>query len=145
EHTSLPPGVVQLVHGSKQTVDALVTHPGVQAISFVGSTPVARSIYAQAAAHGKRAQCQGGAKNATIVMPDADLTMTTRIVSDSAFGCAGQRCLATSLAVTVGDARRPFTEAICEAAANRRVGSGLDPEVEMGPVISAQSQARIVQ
>jgi malonate-semialdehyde dehydrogenase (acetylating)/methylmalonate-semialdehyde dehydrogenase len=141
--TGLPAGVVQLVHGGKQTVEALLAHPGVQAISFVGSTPVARYIYAQAAANGKRAQCQGGAKNPTIVLPDADLEMTTRIVSDSAFGCAGQRCLATSLVITVGDARRPFTDTICEAAANRRVGNGLDPEVEMGPVISAQSQARI--
>jgi malonate-semialdehyde dehydrogenase (acetylating)/methylmalonate-semialdehyde dehydrogenase len=141
--TGLPAGVVQLVHGGKQTVDALLSHPGVQAISFVGSTPVARYIYAQAAAHGKRAQCQGGAKNPTIVLPDADPEMTTRIVADSAFGCAGQRCLATSLAITVGDARRPFADAICQTAESRRVGNGLDPEVEMGPVISAHSRARI--
>jgi malonate-semialdehyde dehydrogenase (acetylating)/methylmalonate-semialdehyde dehydrogenase len=143
EQTGLPPGVVQLVHGGKETVDALLAHPGVQAISFVGSTPVARQVYAQAAAHGKRAQCQGGAKNPTIVLPDADLEMTTRVVSESAFGCAGQRCLATSLVVTVGAARHPFTDAICEAAANRRVGNGLDSAIEMGPVISAQSKSRI--
>jgi malonate-semialdehyde dehydrogenase (acetylating)/methylmalonate-semialdehyde dehydrogenase len=143
DETGLPRGVVQLVHGGKQAVDALLAHPGVQAISFVGSTPVARYVYAQAAANGKRAQCQGGAKNPVIVLPDADLEMTTRIVSDSAFGCAGQRCLATSLAISVGDARRRFTEAICEAAGNRRVGNGLDPQVEMGPVISAHSQTRI--
>jgi malonate-semialdehyde dehydrogenase (acetylating)/methylmalonate-semialdehyde dehydrogenase len=143
ERTGLPPGVVQLVHGGKEAVNALLAHPGVQAISFVGSTPVARHVYAQAAAHGKRAQCQGGAKNPTVVLPDADLETTTRIVADSAFGCAGQRCLATSLAVTVGAARRPFTEAICAAAAGRLVGCGLDPAVEMGPVISAPSKARI--
>jgi malonate-semialdehyde dehydrogenase (acetylating)/methylmalonate-semialdehyde dehydrogenase len=143
DRTGLPPGVVQLVHGGKETVNALVAHPGVRAVSFVGSTPVARHVYAQAAAHGKRAQCQGGAKNPTVVLPDADLEMTTRIVADSAFGCAGQRCLATSLAITVGAARRPFTEAICAAAAGRRVGCGLDPDVEMGPVISGQSKTRI--
>jgi malonate-semialdehyde dehydrogenase (acetylating)/methylmalonate-semialdehyde dehydrogenase len=143
EQAGFPAGVVQLIHGGRGTVDALLAHPGVQAISFVGSTPVARHVYAQAAAHGKRAQCQGGAKNPTIVLPDADLDLTTKIVADSAFGCAGQRCLATSLCLTVGAARRPFTEAICEAAAHRRVGCGLDPDIEMGPVISAQSKARI--
>jgi malonate-semialdehyde dehydrogenase (acetylating)/methylmalonate-semialdehyde dehydrogenase len=143
ERAGLPAGVVQLIHGGRATVDVLLAHPGVQAISFVGSTPVARHVYAQAAAHGKRAQCQGGAKNPTIVLPDADLDLTTRIVADSAFGCAGQRCLATSLAITVGAARSPFTKAICEAAASRRVGCGLDTAVEMGPVISAQSKARI--
>jgi malonate-semialdehyde dehydrogenase (acetylating)/methylmalonate-semialdehyde dehydrogenase len=142
DQAKLPPGVVQLVHGGKETVDALLVHPGVQAVSFVGSTPTARHVYATAAAHGKRAQCQGGAKNVTVVLPDADPEATTRIVADSAFGCAGQRCLATSLAVTVGQ-RRPFTDAICEAAASRRVGNGLDPDVEMGPVISAPSKARI--
>jgi malonate-semialdehyde dehydrogenase (acetylating)/methylmalonate-semialdehyde dehydrogenase len=143
ERSGLPPGVVQLVHGGRETVDALLEHPGISAISFVGSTPVARHVYAQAAAHGKRAQCQGGAKNPTIILPDADMAMTTRIVADGAFGCAGQRCLATSLAITVGDARHSFTESICETAAGRRVGSGLDPDVEMGPVISAPSKARI--
>jgi malonate-semialdehyde dehydrogenase (acetylating) / methylmalonate-semialdehyde dehydrogenase len=143
EQTGLPPGVAQLVHGSKETVEALLAHPGAQAISFVGSTPVAQYVYRKAAAHGKRAQCQGGAKNPTIVLPDADLETTTRVVAESAFGCAGQRCLASSLAVTVGNARRSFTEAICEAAAARRVGHGLDAGVEMGPVISATSKSRI--
>jgi malonate-semialdehyde dehydrogenase (acetylating)/methylmalonate-semialdehyde dehydrogenase len=143
EQTGLPPGVVQLVQGAREAVDALLAHPGVQAISFVGSTPVAREVYSKAAAHGKRAQCQGGAKNVTIVLPDADLEMTTRVVAESAFGCAGQRCLATSLAIPVGAARRPFSEAICAAAASRRVGHGLDADVEMGPVISQQSKTRI--
>jgi malonate-semialdehyde dehydrogenase (acetylating)/methylmalonate-semialdehyde dehydrogenase len=143
EQTGLPPGVAQLVHGGKETVDALLAHPGVQAISFVGSTPVARYVYSLAAAHGKRAQCQGGAKNPMIILSDADWELASRIVADSAFGCAGQRCLAASLAITVGAARRPFTEAICDAAASRRVGNGLDPQVDMGPVISAPSKARI--
>jgi len=143
EETGLPAGVVQLVHGGKEAVDALLDHPAVRAVSFVGSTPVARYVYRRAAEQGKRAQCQGGAKNIVVVLPDADLEMTTRIVADSAFGCAGQRCLANSLAVTVGDARGPFTEAITEAAAARRVGYGLDEGVEMGPVISPASRDRI--
>jgi malonate-semialdehyde dehydrogenase (acetylating)/methylmalonate-semialdehyde dehydrogenase len=124
-------------------VDAILQHPDIRAISFVGSSPVARYIYAQAAAHGKRVQCQGGAKNPIIVLPDADMEMTTRIAADSAFGCAGQRCLAASLAVTVGEAQQPFTEAIADMATNRVTGSGLDSDVQMGPVISAQSKTRI--
>jgi malonate-semialdehyde dehydrogenase (acetylating)/methylmalonate-semialdehyde dehydrogenase len=126
-------------------VDALLDHPGVQAVSFVGSTPVAKYVYARAAANGKRAQCQGGAKNPIIVLPDAEPEMTVRITADSGFGCAGQRCLAASLVITVGEARRWFTEAIAEVAASRVVGNGLDESVQMGPVISAQSKARIGQ
>ncbi len=143
DQLGLPPGVLNLVNGAKATVDALLDHPGIRAISFVGSTPVARYIYSRAAANGKRAQCQGGAKNPVIVLPDADLEMTTRIVADSAFGCAGQRCLASSVAITVGEARRTFREQIADAAAARKVGYGLDPGVEMGPVISLESKQRI--
>jgi malonate-semialdehyde dehydrogenase (acetylating) / methylmalonate-semialdehyde dehydrogenase len=143
DQTGLPPGVVNLVHGAKTVVDTLLDHPEVRAISFVGSTPVARYVYSRATANGKRAQCQGGAKNPLVVLPDADLAMTTRIAADSAFGCAGQRCLAASIAITVGSARQPFTEAIAAAAAARKVGYGLDPNVEMGPVISTDSLQRI--
>lgn len=138
-----PRGVVNLVNGARETVDALLDHPTVRAISFVGSTAVARHVYARATASGKRAQCQGGAKNPIVVMPDADRDMTTRITADSAFGCAGQRCLAASLAVTVGDARDWFPQAIADAANRRIVGHGLDETVQMGPVISAESKARI--
>jgi malonate-semialdehyde dehydrogenase (acetylating)/methylmalonate-semialdehyde dehydrogenase len=145
DEVDLPDGVVQLIHGGKDTVDALLDHAAVRAISFVGSTPVARYIYRRAAENGKRAQCQGGAKNTVVVLPDADLDMTTQIVADSAFGCAGQRCLANSLAITVGAAREPFTEAIAEVAAQRRVGYGLDEDVEMGPVITDDSRTRIEQ
>src|SRR5436305_5462931 len=106
ERTGLPKGVANLVNGSRETVEALVDHPEVRAISLVGSTPVARAVFARAAANGKRAQCQGGAKNPVIVLPDADMEAATRIVADSAFGCAGQRCLASSVAITVGDAGR---------------------------------------
>jgi malonate-semialdehyde dehydrogenase (acetylating) / methylmalonate-semialdehyde dehydrogenase len=143
EQAGFPKGVVQLVNGSKETVDAILDHPLIRAVSFVGSTNVARYVYSRATANGKRAQCQGGAKNPVIVLPDADMEMTTRIVADSSFGCAGQRCLASSLAITVGEARDMFRESIAEAAATRKVGSGLDPEVEMGPVITAESKQRI--
>ncbi|ARV57763.1 methylmalonate-semialdehyde dehydrogenase (CoA acylating) [Nostocales cyanobacterium HT-58-2] len=143
EKTGLPKGVVNLVNGAKEAVDAILDHPKIRAISFVGSTPIAKYIYSRAAANGKRVQCQGGAKNPLIVLPDADLDMTTRIAADSAFGCAGQRCLAASIAVTVGEARRTFTEAIAETAKKRVVGNGLDQGVEMGPVITTESQTRI--
>ena len=141
--TGLPKGVVNLVNGGKDVVNALIDHPKVRAISFVGSTPVAKHVYARAGAHGKRAQCQGGAKNHVIILPDADMKMATQIISDSAFGCAGQRCLAVSVAVTIGEAHKTFREAIADAAANLRVGSGLDDGVQMGPVISPQSKLRI--
>ena len=140
----LPPGVVNLVNGSADTVNAILDHPSIRAVTFVGSSPVARHIYSRAAASGKRVQAQGGAKNPVIVLPDADLAMTTRIVADSAFGSAGQRCLASSMAITVGEARTPFMEAISEAATSRVVGYGLNPGVEMGPVITPQSRERIL-
>lgn len=139
----LPAGVVNLVHGGKEVVDAILEHPTIRAISFVGSSAVARHVYSKGAAHGKRVQAQGGAKNPIIVLPDADMEMTTRITADSAFGCAGQRCLAASLAITVGPARDPFTEAIADMAASRKVGYGLEAGVQMGPVISAVSQTRV--
>ncbi len=143
EQAEFPAGVVQLVNGGRETVDALLDHSDVRAVSFVGSTPVARYVYERATANGKRAQCQGGAKNPVIIMPDADLETATRIMADSAFGCAGQRCLAASVAVTVGDAHQRFGEAIAEVAAARAVGYGLDKGVEMGPVITPESRSRI--
>ena len=136
EQAGFPVGVVQLVTGGKETVDAFLDHPVIKAVSFVGSTPVARYIYSRATANGKRAQCQGGAKNPVVILPDADMEMTTRIMADSAFGCAGQRCLAASVAITVGDARSTFTEMIADAATSRSVGYGLDKGVQMGPVIT---------
>jgi malonate-semialdehyde dehydrogenase (acetylating)/methylmalonate-semialdehyde dehydrogenase len=143
QQAGFPPGVVNMVHGTKDAVDALLDHPGVRAISFVGSTAVAKYVYARGAANGKRLQCQGGAKNPIVVLPDADMDMTTRIAADSAFGCAGQRCLAASVAITVGGAGDVFTGQIADAAAARTVGYGLDEGVEMGPVISGQSRERI--
>jgi malonate-semialdehyde dehydrogenase (acetylating)/methylmalonate-semialdehyde dehydrogenase len=143
EKTGLPKGVVNLVNGGKVAVDTLLDDPRVRAISFVGSTPVARYIYARAGANGKRAQCQGGAKNHVVVLPDADMDMATQIISDSAFGCAGQRCLAVSVAVAIGEAQKTFRDAIAESAAKLRVGHGLEEGVQMGPVITKQSKDRI--
>lgn len=143
EAVELPKGVVNLVNGTKEAVNAILDHPVISAISFVGSTAVAKYVYAKAAANGKRAQVQGGAKNPIIVLPDADLESATRIVADSAFGSAGQRCLAASIAVTVGGDQNKFTDAILQAASERVVGYGLDDGVNMGPVITPQSKNRI--
>jgi malonate-semialdehyde dehydrogenase (acetylating)/methylmalonate-semialdehyde dehydrogenase len=143
EKAGLPKGVLNLVNGGRIAAETLIDHPKVRAISFVGSTPAARAVYARAGANGKRAQCQGGAKNHVIVLPDADMDMATQIISDSAFGCAGQRCLAVSVAVTVGEAQSRFRDAIAESAAKLRVGNGLDEGVQMGPVITQQSKARV--
>ncbi|MBN1689567.1 MAG: CoA-acylating methylmalonate-semialdehyde dehydrogenase [Dehalococcoidia bacterium] len=143
EQAGFPPGVLNLVNGAKEVVDVLLDSPAVRAVSFVGSTPVAKYVYSHATAAGKRAQCQGGAKNPIVIMPDADMGMAARITADSAFGCAGQRCLAGSLVIIVGEAKGRFTEAIVDAARTRIVGYGLDDKVQMGPVITHQSKARI--
>jgi malonate-semialdehyde dehydrogenase (acetylating)/methylmalonate-semialdehyde dehydrogenase len=143
EQVGFPKGVVNLVNGAKDSVDAILDHPAIRAITFVGSTNVAKYIYSRGAANGKRVQAQGGAKNPVIVLPDADMNMATTIIADSAFGCAGQRCLAVSLAVTVGSARNEFTELICDAASSRKVGYGLDAGIQMGPLINQASKTRV--
>ncbi len=143
EQIGLPPGVVNLVNGSADTVNAILDHPLIHAVTFVGSTPVARHVYSRAAANGKRVQAQGGAKNPLIVLPDADVDMTTRIVLDSVYGNAGQRCLASANVVMVAGAGKTFTPAFARGAEQRVVGFGLDPGVQMGPVITPQSKARI--
>jgi malonate-semialdehyde dehydrogenase (acetylating)/methylmalonate-semialdehyde dehydrogenase len=142
--TGLPKGVVNLVVGAKPAVDALLQHPAVRAISFVGSSPVAKYIYSEGSAHGKRVQCQGGAKNHVVVLPYADQEMTAKIISDSAFGCAGQRCLAVATAITVGEAKKTFPEALIDLASSIRVGNGLEEGVGMGPVITPASRSRII-
>ncbi len=145
EQIGLPKGVVNMVNGAKEAVDAILEHPAIRAVTFVGSTVTAKYLYAKASANGKRVQAQGGAKNPVIILPDADMEMATKIVADSAFGCAGQRCLAVSFAVTVAEARNTFNEMICDAASNRVVGYGLDSGVQMGPVINAASKTRVEQ
>jgi malonate-semialdehyde dehydrogenase (acetylating)/methylmalonate-semialdehyde dehydrogenase len=139
----LPEGVVNLVHGGRDIVNGILDHPTIRAVSFVGSSSVARHVYSRGAAAGKRVQCQGGAKNPVVLLPDADMTSASEIVADSAFGCAGQRCLAAAVAITVGDASSPFTDAIRDKAEQRVTGYGLEAEVQMGPVITPESRDRI--
>jgi len=138
-----PPGVINLVNGGRDTVNAILDHTAVRAVSFVGSSAAARQVYVRAAEGGKRAQCQGGAKNPVVILPDADIASASEIVAESAFGCAGQRCLAASLVITVGEAGDAFGEAIEQKAHDRVTGYGLEEGVQMGPVISAESCARI--
>ena len=140
----LPKGVINLVHGGKETVDALLEHPEVKAISFVGSTDVARYIYSKGAQNGKRVQAQGGAKNPVVVLPDADIEMTSNIINDSVYGCAGQRCLAASTIIAVGTAKGDFRDALIAGAENRVTGYGFDDATDMGPVISKESKKRIL-
>lgn len=145
EQAGFPKGVVNMVNGAMDAVDGILDHPEIKAVTFVGSTGVVKYIYRRAAENGKRVQAQGGAKNPVIVLPDADMEMASRIIADSAFGCAGQRCLAIYLAVTVAEARNTFTELICDAASSRVLGYGLDNGVQMGPVINHTSKQRVEQ
>ena len=143
DQIGLPKGVVSMVHGGKETVDAMLENPKIKAISFVGSTNVARYIYSKASANGKRVQAQGGAKNPIVILPDADLEVSSKIIADSVYGCAGQRCLAASNIITVGDERGLIKESIYQSALTKTTGFGLDEGIEMGPVISAESKKRI--
>lgn len=142
EQIDLPSGVINLVQGGKETVDALLDHPEIKAISFVGSSNIAKYVYSRGAANGKRVQAQGGAKNPVVILPDADIEMSVRIIADSVYGCAGQRCLAASNIITVGD-KGKIKEALYEAAKKRTTGFGLDEANEMGPVITKESRARV--
>ena len=139
-----PAGVLNLVHGAKETVNALLTHPHVQAISFVGSEPVARYVYQEAARYGKRVQAAGGAKNHLIVMPDADLERTIPAVLNSAFGNAGERCLAGSVAVAVGQAQDALLEALKAETARLQVGPGNQPGVQVGPLIREEHRQKVL-
>jgi len=143
DEIDLPPGVVNMINGDKRAVDALLENPDVDGLSFVGSTPVGKYLYAKAAAHGKRAQCQAGAKNCLVVMPDAVLNRSVPAIMSSVFGTAGQRCLAGALVIAVGDVYEPLEEMLVEAATNFKVGDGMDETVQMGPVISQRSLDRI--
>ena len=144
EEAGLPPGVLNVVHGNKETVGPLLEHPDVQGVSFVGSSRVARWIYAKAAETGKRVQALGGAKNHMIVLPDADLDAASEAVLGSLFGSAGQRCLAGSVIVGVDEAYEPLRERFLDGAASLRLGYGLDEDVDMGPVISAEHRGRVL-
>jgi malonate-semialdehyde dehydrogenase (acetylating)/methylmalonate-semialdehyde dehydrogenase len=140
----VPEGVFQIVHGDKAAVDALLHHPAVKAVSFVGSTPIAKYIYTTSAAQGKRVQALGGAKNHLVVMPDADMPKTVDAIISSAFGAAGERCLAGSVLVPVGDAAEPLMKLLTERTAAISVGDGSEEGVGMGPVVTGDHRAKIL-
>lgn len=143
DQLNVPKGLISLVHGGKESVDAILDHPQIKAVSFVGSTPVARYIYSRGTANGKRVQAQGGAKNPLVVLPDADLDLSAKIIVDSAYGCAGQRCLAASNIITVADEKGLIREALVETVKSRTTGFGWDAGIDMGPVITPESKTRI--
>jgi malonate-semialdehyde dehydrogenase (acetylating) / methylmalonate-semialdehyde dehydrogenase len=140
----VPEGVFQVIHGAKETVDALLHHPLVKAVSFVGSTPIAKYIYTTAAAQGKRVQALGGAKNHLVVMPDADMPKTVEAIIGSAFGAAGERCLAGSILVPVGEAAEPLLQLLTEKTRRMTVGDGSREGTGMGPVVTGDAKARIL-
>ena len=143
KEAGLPDGVFNVVHGDKEAVDALLVHPLVNAVSFVGSTPIARYIYETGAKHGKRVQALGGAKNHAIVMPDADIGFATEAIVGAGYGSAGERCMAISAIVAVGDAAEPLIARLAERARRVTLGPGDAPDVEMGPVITCAARDRI--
>ena len=144
EQCDLPPGVVSLVNGGRSVVEAICDHPDIRAVSFVGSTAVAKAVYQRGTHAGKRVQALGGAKNFIVVMPDADLDRTTEIITESFFGCAGERCLAGSVLLPVGSVHAEARDRLEAAAKALRVGDGAEKGVGMGPVISAAHRARVV-
>ena len=145
EHGGLPDGVVNLVNGSVDVVNGILDHPGIDAVSFVGSATVARYVYERAAANGKRVQALGGAKNFMVVMPDAVMPKTVGNIIGSAFGAAGQRCMAGSVVIAVGDAKVPLMEELVPRTQQLAVGDGLDEGTDVGPVVSCASRDRILE
>ncbi|MGH7997213.1 MAG: CoA-acylating methylmalonate-semialdehyde dehydrogenase [Opitutaceae bacterium] len=144
EKAGLPPGVLNLVHGGRKAVDALLVHPRIKAVSFVGSSPVARRVFETATAHGKRVQANGGAKNYIVIMPDADVPRTVEALATAAFGCAGERCMAGSTALAVGAAADRVLPSLVEAARRIRVGPTDRPaQPDMGPLITAEHRGRV--
>jgi malonate-semialdehyde dehydrogenase (acetylating)/methylmalonate-semialdehyde dehydrogenase len=145
DRLGLPPGVVNLVNGGRDVVEGILEHPGIDAVSFVGSAPVARLVYERAAKAGKRVQALGGAKNHMVVMPDAVIDQTVNGIIGSAFGAAGQRCMAGSVVVTVGEAHDRLLPALVHATQRLSVGDGLDERIEVGPVVSSAARDRITE
>jgi malonate-semialdehyde dehydrogenase (acetylating)/methylmalonate-semialdehyde dehydrogenase len=144
KEAGLPDGVFNVVHGDKEAVDAILQHPGIDAVSFVGSTPVAQRIYAAAAARGKRVQALGGAKNHAVVLPDADFDFAADAIAGAAYGSAGERCMAISAVVAVGDAADPLVARLADRARALRVGPSLEKNVEMGPLVTSGHRERVV-
>ncbi|HUN09262.1 MAG TPA: CoA-acylating methylmalonate-semialdehyde dehydrogenase [Aggregatilineales bacterium] len=143
EEIDLPEGVVNLIQGGKEAATAIMEHPGIRGVSFVGSTPVARIVYETCTRHGKRVQAQGGAKNYIAVLPDADMNASVKNIMGAAYGCAGQRCLAAAVVVGVGDAYEKVRDEIVKQAGALRVGYGLSETTQMGTVVSAAARERI--
>jgi malonate-semialdehyde dehydrogenase (acetylating)/methylmalonate-semialdehyde dehydrogenase len=143
KEAGLPDGVFTVVHGDKVAVDAILDHPGIAAVSFVGSTPIAKYIYERGTAQGKRVQALGGAKNHALVLPDADVDMAADAVVSAAYGSAGERCMALSVAVAVGDVAQPLVDAIAARLPKLTVGPGTDPDTDMGPLISAEHRDKV--
>ncbi|MDY7086824.1 MAG: CoA-acylating methylmalonate-semialdehyde dehydrogenase [Actinomycetota bacterium] len=139
----LPEGVFTVINGDKEAVDAILTHPDIAAVSFVGSTPIAKYIYETGTAHGKRVQALGGAKNHMVVLPDAELEAAADAAVNAAYGSAGERCMAVSVVVAVGDVAGPLVEAIAARLPKLRIGAGTDPESQMGPLITAQHREKV--
>jgi len=144
DRAGFPPGVVNLVNGAKEAVEGICDHPDIKGVSFVGSTPIAKLVYSRAAAQGKRVQCGGGAKNLLVVMPDAKLDRIVPNMISSVYGTAGERCLAGSLIVGLGEAHDPVRRKFTEAASKLKLGYGLDETVQMGPVITRKHQERVL-
>ena len=143
QEAGVPDGVFNVVHGDKVAVDAVLEHPGISAVSFVGSTPIAKYIYETAAKHGKKVQALGGAKNHMVVLPDADIDMAADAAVGAAYGSAGERCMAVSVVVAVGDVADPLVDAIKERLPKLRIGPGTEPENEMGPLITRDHRDQV--
>ncbi len=140
----LPPGVLNVVHGDKVAVDRILSHPDIEAVSFVGSTPIARYIYESGTKAGKRVQALGGAKNHMVVLPDADMELAADAAVSAGYGSAGERCMAISVVVTVGDAADRLLPKVIERIAKLRTGPGLDPDSEMGPLVTPEHRDKVV-
>jgi malonate-semialdehyde dehydrogenase (acetylating)/methylmalonate-semialdehyde dehydrogenase len=143
KEAGLPDGVFNVVHGDKVAVDAILEHPDIAAVSFVGSTPIARYVYETGTKNGKRMQALGGAKNHMIVLPDADIDMAADAAVSAAYGSAGERCMAVSVVVAVGDVADPLIDAIKERLPKVKVGPGLEPDTEMGPLITREHRDKV--
>jgi malonate-semialdehyde dehydrogenase (acetylating)/methylmalonate-semialdehyde dehydrogenase len=143
KEAGVPDGVFNVVHGDKEAVDAVLEHPDIQAVSFVGSTPIARYVYETGTSHGKRVQALGGAKNHMVVLPDADVEMAADAAVSAAYGSAGERCMAISQVVAVGDVADRLVNAIEQRLPKIKVGNGLDPDVEMGPLVTREHRDKV--
>src|SRR5205814_1607956 len=143
QEAGVPDGVFNVIHGDKVAVDSILEHPGIDSVSFVGSTPIARYVYETGTSHGKRVQALGGAKNHMIVLPDADIEMAADAAVSAGYGSAGERCMAVSMLVAVGDAGDELVGAIKQRLPKGKVGDGMDPDAEMGPLVTREHRDKV--